>query len=64
MLRLQSQNIRLQEQTKIYLLRTKLLINILLSQIDSRYIKVRSILRYTQSIQLLVLQTINRKEKN
>ena len=63
MSRIRSQNIRMQKQSKMRLLRAKSQIEALFSQTSAKYVKMRNVSRRSQNFRLSISQTTNRKKK-
>ncbi len=63
-LKIQTQDVQLQEQSKMCLLYVKLSLEVLLAQTNSKYIEIRNLQRLIQSFQLLMQTKTIRKEKN
>ena len=61
---IQTQDIRLQKQPKIYLLRAKLSLEALFAQTNSKYIKMQSLQKSIQSLWLSIYTKTIREKKN
>ena len=63
MSKVRSQNIRMQKQSKMRLLRVESQIEALLSQTNAKYVKMRNVSRRSQNFRFSMSQTTNRKKK-